>query len=198
MLGSGLHCWQYARRSPGRLLPGKPTCTPGQGHAAPTPLLSGQPVPVLSQAAHVLPPHSTAVGAGEAPQACHRLRGSPPHRHVGQAPSHRLTRYPLGATGLAERMLKPNQHAAFHNDPPCAEVPPHRGQSQGAQTQEGRQIKVDEGSLRHVEVSLMECVATPIIGGPTPTQATTHPPKPSISRTYDTRKHEEPENLTIP
>ena len=87
---------------------------------------------------------------------------------MGQAPSHRLTRYPLGATGLAERMLKPNQHAAFHKDPPCAEVPPHRGQSQGAQTQEGRQIKVDESSLRHVEVSLMECVATPIIGEPHP------------------------------
>lgn len=123
---------------------------------------------MLSQAAHVLPPHSTAVRAGEAPQACHQLRGSPPHRHVGQAPSHHLTGYPLGATGLAERILKPNPHAAFHNDPPCAEVLPHRGQSQGVQTHEGRQIKVDEGNLRHVEVSLMECVATPIIGGPHP------------------------------
>ena len=39
----------------------------------------------------------------------------------------------------------------------------------------------------------MACVAAPIIGGPRPlTQATTHPPKPSISHTYDTLKHEEP------
>ncbi len=33
---SGSRCWRCARRSPGRLLPGRPTCTPGQGHAAPT------------------------------------------------------------------------------------------------------------------------------------------------------------------
>ena len=29
---SGSRCWRCARRSPGRLLPERPTCTPGQGH----------------------------------------------------------------------------------------------------------------------------------------------------------------------
>ena len=45
----------------------------------------------------------------------------------------------------------------------------------------------------------MACVAAPIIGGPRPlTQATTHPPKPSISHTYDTLKREEPQKVDVP
>ena len=57
------------------------------------------------------------------------------------------------------------------------EVLAHRGQSQGIQAQEGRQVRAGEGSLRHVEVSHDGCVGTPIIGGPRPLPAaTTHPP----------------------
>ena len=41
----GSRCWRCARRSPGRLLPGRPTCTPGQGPAAPTPPPSGSAAP---------------------------------------------------------------------------------------------------------------------------------------------------------
>ena len=47
---------------------------------------------------------------------------------------------------------------------------------QGVQTQEGRQFRAGEVSLRHVEVSQLGCVAAPIIGGPRPLpSATTHP-----------------------
>ena len=139
--------------------------------------------------------HSTAVGAGEAPQAYHQLCGAPPHRHVGQVPGHRPTGYSPGAAGLAEGVLEPDRHAALHNGPCRGEVLVHRGQSQGVQTQEGRQVRVGEGSLRHVEVSQVACVAAPIIGGPRPLPtATTHPPHlcTSIDPAYNTLKREEP------
>ena len=83
----------------------------------------------------------------------------------------------MSAAGFAERSLKPDRHAALHNGSRRGQELTHRSQSQGVQAQEGRQIRVGEGSLRHVEVSLMACVVAPIIGGPRPlTQATTHPP----------------------
>ena len=78
-------------------VPGDPQggCHPGDRHAlqgkGPQPPLhrrAGQPRPWLSQGRGVLSPHPAAVGAGEAPQAHHQLRGSPSHRYVGQAPSH--------------------------------------------------------------------------------------------------------------
>ena len=127
-----------------------------------------QPGPGLSQASRVLPPHSTAVGAGEAPHAHHQLRGPPPHRHVGQAPGHRPTGYSLSAAGSAKGVLKPDRHAALHNGSRRGQELTHRGQSQGVQPQEGRQIRAGEGSLRHVEVSRDGCVAAPIIGRPRP------------------------------
>ena len=53
----------------------------------------------------------------------------------------------------------------------------------GRRAQEGRQIRVGEGSLRHVEVSRDGCVETPIIGGPRPLPtATTHPPPMHFNR----------------
>ena len=127
-----------------------------------------QPGPGLSQAARVLPPRSTAVGAGQAPHAYHQLRGSPPHRHVGQAPGHRPAGCSLSPAGLAERNLAPDRHAALHNGSRQGQEPPHRGHSQGVQPQEGRQTRVGEGSLRHVEVSLTACAAAPTIGRPRP------------------------------
>ena len=75
----------------------------GKGTQPPLHRRAGQPGPGLSQAARVLSPHSTAVGAGEAPHAHHQLRGPPPHRHVGQASGHRPTGYSLGAAGSAKR-----------------------------------------------------------------------------------------------
>ena len=105
----------------------------------------GQPRPGLSQGGGVLSPHPAAVCAGEAPQAYHQLRGSPPHRHVGQAPGHRPTGYSLSAAGLAEGVLKPDRHAALDHRALGCEVLAHRGQSQGVQAQEGRQIRVGEG-----------------------------------------------------
>ena len=159
-------------------------CYPGDRHAlqgkGPQPPLHrrvGQPRPGLSQGGGVLPPHPAAVGAGEAPYAHQQLRGSPPHRYVGQAPGHCPTSLPLGAADLAERVLKPDRHAALHNGSRRGQELTHRGQPQGVQTQEGRQIRVGEGSLRHVEVSLMACVAAPIIGRPRPPpkQRRTHP-----------------------
>jgi len=137
----------------------------------------GQPGPGLSQGGGVLSPHSAAVCAGEAPQAYHQLRGSPPHRYVGQVPGHRPTGYSLGAAGLAEGVLEPDRHAALDHRALGCEVLAHRGQSQGVQPQEGRQIRAGEGSLRHVEVSRDGCLAAPIIGGPRPLPGvTTHPP----------------------
>ena len=186
-------------------VPGDPQggCYPGDRHALqgkgtqpPLDRRVGQPGPGLSQGRGVLSPHPAAVGAGEAPQAYHQLRGSPPHRYVGQVPGHRPTGYSLGAAGLAERILKPDRHAALHNGSRRGQELAHRGQSQGVQTQEGRQIRVGEGSLRHVEVSQVACVAAPIIGGPRPLPtATTHPPHlcTSIGSSYHTLKHEEPD-----
>ena len=102
------------------------------------------------------------MGAGKAPQAHHQLRGPPPHRHVGQAPGHRSTGYSPGPAGLAERVLKPDRRAALDHRALRREVLAHRGQSQGIQAQEGRQVRAGEGSLRHVEISQLGCVATPI------------------------------------
>ena len=159
-------------------------CHPGDRHAlqgkGPQPPLhrrAGQPHPGLSQGRGVLPPHPAAAGAGEAPHAYHQLRGPPPHRHVGQASGHRPTGYSLGPAGLAERVLKPDRHTALDHRALGCEVLAHSGQSQGIQAQEGRQIRVGEGSLRHVEVSRDGCLAAPIIGGPRPPpkQRRTHP-----------------------
>ena len=92
---------------------------------------------------------------------------------------------PLGAAGLAERVLKPDRHTALDHRALRREVLAHRGQPQGVQpqgiqAQEGRQVRAGEGSLRHVEVSRDGCVGTPIIGGPRPLPAaTTHPPPPT-------------------
>ena len=106
------------------------------------------------------------------------------------------TGYSLGPAGSAEGVLEPDRHTALHNGPCGGEVLAHRGQSQGIQAQEGRQVRAGEGSLRHVEVSQVACVAAPIIGGPRhlPT-ATTHPPlhlRTSIGSSYHTLKREEP------
>ena len=107
----------------------------------------------------------------------------------------RPTSLPLGAAGLAERVLKPDRHTALDHRALRREVQAHRSQPQGIQPQEGRQIRAGEGSLRYVEVSRDGCVAAPIIGGsrPLPT-ATTHPPhlRTSIGSSYHTLKREEP------
>lgn len=170
-------------------VPGDPQggCHPADRHTlqgkCPQPPLHrrvGQPRPGLSQAGGVLSPHPAAVGAGEAPQAHHQLRGPPPHRHVGQTPGHRPTSLPLRPAGSAERVLKPDRHAALDHRALRREVLAHHGQPQGIQPQEGRQIRAGEGSLRHVEVSRDGCVGTPIIEGPRPLPtATTHPPPPT-------------------
>ena len=127
-----------------------------------------QPRPGLSQAAHILPPRSTAAGAGQAPHAYHQLHGPPPHRHVGQAPGHRPAGYSLSPAGLAERILTPDRHAALHNGSRQGREPPHRGHSQGVQPQEDRQTRAGEGSLRHVEVSVTARAPAPTIGTPRP------------------------------
>ena len=151
----------------------------GRGTQPPLHRRAGQPRPGLSQAARVLPPHPAAVGAGEAPHAHQQLCGPPPHRHVGQAPGHRPTSLPLGAAGLAEGVLKPDRHAALHNRALRREELAHRGQTQGLQPQEGRQVGAGEGSLRHVEVSRDGlCSSSRHRGTPTPVQAqrrTHHP-----------------------
>ena len=70
------------------------------------------------------------------------------------------------------------------------------GHLKGIQPQEGPQIRAGEGSLRHVEVSQVACVAAPIIRGPRPLPGvTTHPPHlyTSIGSSYHTLKHEEPD-----
>ena len=96
---------------------------------------------------------------------------------MGQAPGHRPTSLPLRPAGSAEGVLKPDRHAALHNGSRRGQELAHRGQPQGVQAQEGRQIRAGEGSLRHVEVSQVACVAAPIIGGPRPLPGvTTHPP----------------------
>ena len=68
-----------------------------------------------------------------------------PRRYLSQAPGHRPTSNTLGTADLAEWFLKPDRHAVLHNGPPCGEVPAHRGQSQGVQAQEGRQVRSKQG-----------------------------------------------------
>ena len=131
---------------------------PGDGHGlkaqGPQPPLHrrvGQPRPGLSQAARVLPPHPAAAGAGEAPHAYHQLRGSPPHRHVGQAPGHRPTGYSLGAAGSAERVLEPDRHTALDHRTLGCEVLAHRSQPQGARPRKvvrSGSVKVVSGTSR--------------------------------------------------
>ena len=128
-------------------------CYPGDGHGfqgkgpqSPLHRRVGKPRPGLSQGGGVLPPHPAAVGAGEAPQAYHQLRGPPPHRHMGQAPGHRPTGYSLGPAGSAERVRKPDRHAAIHNRALGCEVLAHSGQSQGA----GPRKVVRSGSVKVV------------------------------------------------
>ena len=96
---------------------------------------------------------------------------------MGQTPGHRPTGYSLGPAGSAERVLKPDRHAALHNGSRRGQELTHRGQSQGVQAQEGRQIRAGEGSLRRGEASRDGCVAAPIIGRPRPLpkQRRTHP-----------------------
>ena len=121
--------------------------------------------------------------------------GLHPTSCVGQVPGHRPTGYSLGAAGSAEGVLEPDRHTALDHRALGCEVLAHRGQSQGIQAQEGRQTRTGEGSLRHVEVSQVACVAAPIIEGPRPLPSvTTHPPHlyTSIGFTYHTLKREEP------
>ena len=176
---------------------------PGDRHAlqpqGPQPPLhrrAGQTGSGLSQPVRVLPPHPPAVPAGEAPHTHHQLGGPPGHRHVRQAPGHRPPSRPLRPAHLAEGILQADGHAALDHRPLRRQELTHRGQSQGLQAQEGRQVGAGEGSLRHVEVSLMACVAAPIIGGPRPppAQRRTHPtpPKNPIGPAYHTLKCEEP------
>ena len=117
---------------------------------------------------------------------------------MGQASGHRPTGYSLSAAGSAKGVLKPDRHAALHNGSRRGQELTHRGQSQGVQAQEGRQIRAGEGSLRHVEVSQVACVAAPIIEGPRPLPGvTTHPPlhlRTSIDPAYYTLKREQPSN----
>ena len=100
---------------------------------------------------------------------------------MGQAPGHCPTSLPLGAAGLAEGVLKPDWRAALDHRALRREVLAHRGQPQGIQAQEGRQVRAGEGSLRHVEVSRDGCVGTPIIGGPRPLPAATTHPSPTYA-----------------
>ena len=90
--------------------------------------------------------------------------------------------------------MSPTRRAALDHRALRRELLAHHYQSQGVQAQEGRQIRAGEGSLRHVEVSQVACVAAPINGGPQslPT-ATTHPPphlRTSIGFSYHTLKRE--------
>jgi len=82
----------------------------------------------------------------------------------------RHTHRPYGARAPAPATHHPHQNGS--------DTPTHRPcRPPGIRAQEGRQIRVGEGSLRHVEVSQVARVAAPIIGGPRPPlTATTHPP----------------------
>ena len=131
------------------------------------------------QSRGVLPPYPAAVPAGEAPHTHHQLGGSPGHRHVRQAPGHRPPSRPLRPAHLAQGILQADGHAALDHRPLRRQEPAHRGQSQGLQAQEGRQVGAGEGSLRHVEVSVMACAAAPIIGGPRPPPAQRRTPNPA-------------------
>ena len=115
---------------------------------------------------------------------------------MGQAPVHRPTSLPLGTAGLAQRVLKPDRHAALPNGSRRGQKLANRGQSQGVQPQEGHRGRTGKGSLRHVEISRDGYVVAPIIGGPRPLPGvTTRPTYTSISPAYRTLKREEPLNV---
>ena len=181
-------CSAQVRTAAGGGVPGhsQSGCYPGdqhgltaQGTQPPLHRRAGQPHSALSQAGGLLPPHPAAAGTGEAPHAHHQLPGPPPHRHVNQTPGHRPRACPWAPQALQNGSSNPGPHAALDHRALNCEVLAHRGQPQGVQPQEGRQIRTSEGSLRHVEVSRDGCVAAPIIRGPRPLPTTTtHPPPP--------------------
>ena len=70
-----------------------------------------------------------------------QLGGSPAHRHVGQASGHCPPGRPLRPAHLAEGILQADGHAALDHRPLRRQEPAHRGQSQGLQAQEDRQIR---------------------------------------------------------
>ena len=119
-------CSAQVRTAAGGGVPGhsQSGCYPGDQHALqgkgtqpPLHRRAGQPRPWLSQGRGVLPPHSTAVGTGEAPPTHHQLREPPPHRHVNQTPDHRPTSLPLGPAGLTERVLEPRSTCDTRSPP---------------------------------------------------------------------------------
>lgn len=87
---------------------------------------------------------------------------------VGRTQGRRPTSLPLGTARLAERILKAGGRAALDHRLPQGQELSHRGQSQGVHPQKGRQTRTREGSLKHVEVSQLGCVAAPIIEEPRP------------------------------
>ena len=188
---SGSRCWRCARRSPGSARPGRPTCTPGQGPAAPTPPPRGSAAPWAQPGRSC--PVSTPGGSG-----CRRSAAGAPHRGTpGTWARRRPTSLPLRPAGSAEGVLEPDRRAALDQRALGCEVLAHSGQSQNLQAQQGRQVRAGEGSLRHVETSQLSCVAVPIIGGPRPLPGvTTRPPHlcTSIGFSYHTLKREEPLN----
>lgn len=157
--GPGSRYWRCAR--PPQPL-GRSTWTRTQRPAAPTGPPSGSAVPWAQPGWRVSYLHTRQREVQAKRRAC---TGS----SVGQAPGHHSTRFPLGSVDLAERVLKDDGHAAFHSDPPRGQaLAAHRGQSQGVQAQEDRQIRETEDSLRHVGISLMACAGTLIIQRPRP------------------------------
>lgn len=116
---------------------------------------------------------------------------------MGRTQGRRPTSLPLGTARLVERILKAGGRAALDHRLPQGQELSHRGQSQGVHPQEGRQTRTREGSLKHVEVSQLGCVAAPIIEEPRPPhppQRRTHRLRTSIGPAYHTLKHEKPVN----
>ncbi len=136
------------------------------------------------------PPPVRSGTAAPAAQPDHQVRGPPAHRHVRQMLCHGPHRHALGPTGPAERVLLQGSQAALHQHLVRRYPPTRSNQSQAVQAQETSKIRGGEGSLRHVEVSVIGLVLTATNHrGPRPTPTT--PTRVPTTTHHHTLKREE-------
>ncbi len=141
-------------------------------------------------------PHAPTALAAPAPQPHQQVRGPPAQRHVRQTPGHGPHRCALGPADPAERVLLQGFQAALHQRPLPLQAHADGGQPQGVQAQETSKIRSSEGSLGHVEVSVIGSgLQPPIIGDldPHPPLRHAHPRPPH----HHTPKPEEPLKLRL-
>ncbi len=139
----------------------------------------------VGRPAGVLTPRRAAVLARVAADRDHQRRGPPAQRHVRQTAGNAVTHDRPAAAPPAPAVIgggrdPARQQRLVRGDPLAGDHQP-----QGFQAAKGGQIGWDEAvsgsNVEHVEVFLVGCVRTPIIGRPRPRRADPRPAQPTLS-----------------